>query len=142
FRRTIAVDDKYLFTIRDEVTNRGTAPVTMYPYGLVSRHGVPKIEGYYILHEGLIGIFGDQGLKEETYAKIDEKKKITFDADKTWLGITDKYWAATLLPDHAAKVHAESAAGETGGLKTYQTFYNLDATMVAPGATAAVGGRL
>ena len=70
FRRTIAVDDKYLFTVKDEVVNKGAAPVTLYPYALISRHGTPKLEGYYILHEGLIGVFGDKGLQEETYAKM------------------------------------------------------------------------
>src|SRR5437660_6042903 len=30
FRRTISVDDRYLFTIKDEVTNTGNAPVTLY----------------------------------------------------------------------------------------------------------------
>ena len=69
FRRTIAVDDKYLFTIKDEVVNKGAAPVTLYPYALISRHGTPPTLGYYILHEGLIGVFGDKGLQEETYAE-------------------------------------------------------------------------
>src|SRR5205807_5206927 len=54
FRRTIAIDDKYLFTIKDEVANTGAAPVTLHPFALISRHGTPKIEGFYILHEGLI----------------------------------------------------------------------------------------
>src|SRR5438876_7684873 len=61
FRRTISVDDKYLFTVRDEVANKGAAPVTLYPFARVARHGTPKIEGYYILHEGLIGFLGEQG---------------------------------------------------------------------------------
>ena len=46
FRRTISVDDKYLFTVKDEVANNGRAPVTLYPYALISRHGTPKVEGY------------------------------------------------------------------------------------------------
>ena len=60
FRRTISVDDKYMFTVRDEVVNKGAEPATLYPYALMSRHGHPKLEGFYILHEGLIGVFGDQ----------------------------------------------------------------------------------
>jgi YidC/Oxa1 family membrane protein insertase len=64
FRRTIAIDDRYLFTIKDDVTNVGNAPVTLYPFALISRHGTPKVSGYYILHEGLIGYLGDQGLQE------------------------------------------------------------------------------
>src|SRR5580700_1572664 len=65
FTRTIAVDDHYLFTIKDQVANKGSAPVTVFPYGLISRHGTPPVLGYYILHEGLIGVMGDQGEKEE-----------------------------------------------------------------------------
>jgi hypothetical protein len=54
FRRTIAIDERYLFTVKDDVSNIGNAPVTLYPFALISRHGTPKVSGYYILHEGLI----------------------------------------------------------------------------------------
>ncbi len=107
FRRTIAVDDKYMFTLKDEVLNKGTAPVTLYPYGLISRHGTPETLGYYILHEGMIGVFGDKGLQEETYADVEKKKAISYSAVNSWLGITDKYWAATLIPDTKIKVDAK-----------------------------------
>src|SRR3984893_10666020 len=72
FRRTLSIDDRYLFSIKDDVTNVGTAPVTLYPFALISRHGTPKVAGYYILHEGLIGYLGDQGLQEYAYKKIDD----------------------------------------------------------------------
>src|SRR4030088_2575569 len=76
FRRTISIDDRYLFTIKDDVTNVGNAPVTLYPFALISRHGTPQVSGYYILHEGLIGYLGDQGLQEYTYKKIDDAKEV------------------------------------------------------------------
>src|SRR6202034_1298753 len=142
FRRTIAVDDHYLFTIRDDVVNKGAAPVTLFPYALISRHGAPKVLGYYILHEGLIGVMGDQSLQEETYKKIEEKKSESWDATDVWLGFTDKYWAAALLPDTDAKVHARFSAGEAGGQKTYQTDYLLDPQTIAPGATGTANARL
>jgi YidC/Oxa1 family membrane protein insertase len=143
FRRTVSVDEKYLFTVKDEVANKGAAPVTLYPYATIERHGAPKIEGYYILHEGLIGLLGEQGLKEETYAKMDEKKTVNFDnVTNGWLGITDKYWAAALLPDTAAKLQARFAERPLGTLKTYQTGYFLDAQTIAPGATASASARL
>ena len=140
FRRTIAVDDKYLFTIKDEVVNKSDKPVSLYPYALISRHGTPQTLGYYILHEGLIGMFGDKGLQEVTYKKIEDKKVITFDATNAWLGITDKYWAAVLLPDTDAHLIAQFPADTLGTLKTYQTDYLLDAQTIAPGATG-IGGR-
>ena len=142
FRRTISVDDKYLFTARDEVLNKTEAPVTLFPYALVSRHGMPKIEGFYILHEGFIGVMGDQGLKEESYKTVEEKKEIKFSAVNGWLGFTDKYWATTLLPDTSAKLAARFSSGLAGATKTYQTDYLLDPQTIAPGATGAADMRL
>ena len=76
FRRTIAVDDKYLFTLKDEVTNKSAKPDRSYPYALISRHGTPHTAGYYILHEGLIGVLlGDSGLQEFTYKNIEDKRR-------------------------------------------------------------------
>ena len=57
-----------MFTIDDKVANTGSDPVTVYPYALVSRHGIPQVKGYYILHEGLIGVV-DNGLEEISYKK-------------------------------------------------------------------------
>ena len=142
FTRTIAVDEHYLFTVKDDVANNSDNPVTLFPYALISRHGTPQVQGYYILHEGLIGVMGDQGLQEETYKKIEDKKSETWDVTNAWLGITDKYWAATLLPDTDAKVRARFSAGETGGTKTYQTDYLLQPQTIAPGATGSANARL
>ncbi|MGB8237069.1 MAG: membrane protein insertase YidC, partial [Pseudolabrys sp.] len=142
FRRTIAVDDKFLFTIKDEVTNKGANPVTLYPYALISRHGTPQTLGYYILHEGLIGVLGDSGLQEFTYKNIEEKKLVNFDVTNGWLGITDKYWAATLLPDNTARLKARFSTGMLGNIRTFQTDYLLDAQTIAPGATTVANGRL
>jgi YidC/Oxa1 family membrane protein insertase len=142
FHRTIAVDDKYLFTVTDEVANKGSAPVTLFPYSLISRHGTPHTLGYYILHEGLLGVMGDHGLQESTYSDIEKKKEILFDVTNGWLGITDKYWAAALLPDTAAHLRARFSFGMLGTQKTYQSDYLLDPVTVAPGATGSANARL
>lgn len=142
FRRTISVDDKYLFTVQDEVRNAGNAPVTLFPYALISRHGTPHTLGYYILHEGLIGVLGKEGLQEITYSDIEKRKVVTYDVTNAWLGITDKYWAATLLPDTAAHLKARFSADQRGNLKTYQADYLLDPQTIAPGSSATVSARL
>jgi YidC/Oxa1 family membrane protein insertase len=142
FRRSVAVDDRYLFTIRDEVRNNGAAPVSLHPYALISRHGTPETLGYYILHEGLIGVLGDQGLQEITYKTVEEKKAINFDVTNAWFGITDKYWAATLLPEPSAHLRARFSSSMLGTIKTYQTDYLLDQQTIAPGASASATARL
>ncbi|MEA2934290.1 MAG: YidC/Oxa1 family rane protein insertase [Variibacter sp.] len=141
FRRTIAVDDKYLFTVKDEVTNSGSTPVSLFPYALISRHGTPPTLGYYILHEGLVGVLDDK-LQEYAYSDVDKKKTIAFDTKNGWLGITDKYWAATLIPDTNAHLKARFAMNQLGQTKTYQTDYLLDLRTVAPGATESFDTRM
>jgi YidC/Oxa1 family membrane protein insertase len=142
FRRTIAIDDRYLFTIKDEVTNVGSAPVTLYPFALISRHGTPQVSGYYILHEGLIGYLGDQGLQEYGYKKIDDAKSVSFNVTNGWLGMTDKYWASALLPEADAKLQARFSSNLVGTVRTYQTDYLQDAKTVAIGGTVSANARL
>src|ERR1700744_709531 len=142
FRRTISIDDRYLFTIKDEVNNVGNAPVTLYPFALISRHGTPKVSGYYILHEGLIGYLGDQGLQEYAYKKIDDAKSVAFKVTDGWLGMTDKYWASALLPDTGAQLNARFSSNLTGAVRTYQTDYLQDAQTIAIGGTGSANARL
>jgi YidC/Oxa1 family membrane protein insertase len=142
FKRTIAIDDHYLFTLKDEVSNTGNAPVTLYPYALISRHGTPETSGYYILHEGLIGVLGGDGLQEYTYKKIDEDKRKEFKATNAWLGITDKYWAATLLPASDAALQARFSSNLVGNVHTYQTDYLLEPQTIGIGGSATANARL
>ena len=142
FRRTISVDDKYLFTLKDEVANSGLTSVSLYPYALVSRQGTLLISGYYIRHEGLIGVMGDQGVQQFTYKAMEDKRLQQFNVTNAWMGITDKYWAAALLPDTTARVLAEFRADTVGAIKTYQTGYLLDQQVISPGTTGSTNARL
>ena len=148
FRRTIAIDDRYLFTIKDDVTNAGTAPVTLYPFALISRHGTPEVSGYYILHEGLIGYLGEQGpagtrLQGRRRAPVlgNGGRGFDFNVTNGWLGITDKYWAAALLPDTTARLKARFLA-EPGAKVRYQTDYLQDPQTIAIGGTGSANARL
>jgi len=142
FRRTISIDDRYLFSIKDDVSNVGSAPVTLYPFALISRHGTPQVAGYYILHEGLIGYLGEQGLQEYGYKKIDDAKAVSFKVTDGWLGITDKYWASALLPDTKAQLQARFSSNLVGTVRTYQTDYLEDPQTIAIGGTASANARL
>jgi YidC/Oxa1 family membrane protein insertase len=142
FHRTIEVDDHYLFRIKDAVENKSSNSVSLYSYGLISRFGTPHVQGYYILHEGLIGVLGDKGEQKATYSDIDKAKEQKFEATNGWLGITDKYWAAALLPNTDAKLHARFSSTLVGTEKVYQTDYALDPQTIAPGATGTADARL
>jgi YidC/Oxa1 family membrane protein insertase len=142
FRRTIAIDDRYLFTLKDDVTNIGAAPVTLYPFALISRHGTPQVSGYYILHEGLIGYLGEKGLQEYGYKKIDDAREEKFDVTNGWLGMTDKYWASALLPDTTAKLQVRYSSKAVGTSHNYQTDYLQDPQTLAIGGTISANARL
>ncbi len=97
FRKKIQLDDKFLFNISQEVENNSSKTVELFPYAQITRNKKPDdIQGFFILHEGFIGVF-DSELKENDYDDIEDKKQI-FEADNGWLGITDKYWMTALVP--------------------------------------------
>jgi YidC/Oxa1 family membrane protein insertase len=143
FHRRITVDDKYMFTITDSIENKSAAAVTLYPYALVSRHGKPKTLGYSILHEGMIGVIGDSGVEEPTYDSIEKEPKATKSLSGTggWLGFTDKYWAATIIPDQQTPFDATFSARGTA-FKIYQTDFLAQPLTIARGASGKTTSRV
>ncbi len=97
FEKKISLDEKFLFVVNQKITNNTEKTYNFYPYGQIIRNIAPKVTNFYILHEGLLGVFDDQ-LVEEDYEDI-EKKKYSIKAKSGWLGITDKYWITSLIPE-------------------------------------------
>lgn len=147
FRRTLSVDNEYMFKVVDEVENRTSSEVALLPYARVHRVGTPKSQAFYILHEGLIGVSGAEGLQEVTYAdaiKNTIPKKIE-NVTGGWLGLTDKYWAATLIPDQKETYRATYSAMKAsapGELEAYQADYLRGAVVIPPNARKGVEGHL
>ena len=97
FTKTISLDEKYLFKIKQKVKNNTSSEVSLYPYAQITRNKKPDdVMGFYILHEGFIGVF-DGELKEDDYDDVKDKK-IVRNSDNGWLGITDKYWVTAIVP--------------------------------------------
>jgi YidC/Oxa1 family membrane protein insertase len=141
FERLIELDENYMFTVTQRVVNNGEAPVTLSPYGLVSRTGTPDILGFYILHEGLLGVV-DETLKEIDYDDLVEDGPEQFTSTGGWLGITDKYWLVALVPDQERTINAEFHYTGSGGQDKYQTDYIYQAVSIVPGASVQVTSRL
>ncbi len=141
FTRTISVDQDYMFTVEDAVENRGSASISLNAFALISRHGEPKVEGLYILHEGPIGVLGEAGLEEWTYSNLLDDGDQQFKAKTGWLGITDKYWAAVLVPPQGSDYTA-SFKRFAEPLVSYQTDYIQPSVAIAPGATTRVKSHL
>ncbi len=141
FERLIELDENYMFTVTQRVVNNGETPVTLSPYGLVSRTGTPDILGFYILHEGLLGVF-DETLKEIDYDDLVEDGPVSKTSTGGWLGITDKYWLVALVPDQERSIDARFLHDNRDGTDKYQTDYIYQAVSIVPGASVQVTSRL
>jgi YidC/Oxa1 family membrane protein insertase len=134
FEQVIAVDRDFLFTIVQRVRNTSAAPLTVRPFGLVSRKGEGTETNAYNLHVGPIGVM--DGTLRDTEVNYDEllsEGPQRYSSTGGWLGITEKYWLAALIPDQKARVEARfAAAGDQ-----FQTDYLAPPLVVAPGASAA-----
>jgi len=139
FTKRFELDSDYMFTIKRSVTNNTDKPVTLYPYGLISRWGTPPTLGYYILHEGPIGVLGGK-LEEWKYSHVAEEGKAEFESTGGWLGITDKYWLASLIPEQDLAVKAGFRHEVQGD--RYQADYRGGAVTLAPGQSSEVTDRL
>ncbi|EAQ13004.1 MULTISPECIES: membrane protein insertase YidC [Maritimibacter] len=149
FRRTISVDEDYLFTVRQSVENGSDIAQRLAPYGLIARHGEPSnLKGFFILHEGVIRQ-DDTELSEIDYKdarELDRDPREGAPAEATaitengWVGFTDHYWETILVPESGQPYTAVVKYVE--GADIYQTEVRLPTIEVAPGATAEVSTRL
>jgi YidC/Oxa1 family membrane protein insertase len=143
FRRTISVDEDYMFTIRQEVENTTEAGVLLYPYGLVARHGEPRTSRMFILHEGLIGFFGEDGLAELDYDDVRDDGTTQYrDVSGGWLGITDKYWAATLIPSGLDNFRGEFRMDQILAGESFVAAYLGGGYEVPPGSSVGIENQL
>ncbi|MBX3582452.1 MAG: membrane protein insertase YidC [Rhizobiaceae bacterium] len=138
FKRTIAVDQNYMFTVSDTVSNAGTSDVALSAYGRITRFDKPLHSSTYVLHEGLIGVTGEEGLQEISYGSIEDDKQIVpGKSSDGWLGITDKYWAATLVPPGKQPFQPRFSYFDDGRPR-YQADYLTDPVAVPVGQSATL----
>jgi YidC/Oxa1 family membrane protein insertase len=145
FTRKISINEDYLITFDDSVASNLDSAITMYPYGLVRRQGTPSMSGLYILHEGPLGVF-DETLDEQDYSDLKEAPaggiKIETAEAGGWIGITDKYWLAALLPSQQNKF-TFSFQSLPGKADRYQADYiDNSGRILAAGGAVSTQGRL
>ncbi len=147
FRRTISVDDQYMFDIEQSVENSTGETVRLAPYGIIARHGEPETTGFYLLHEGVVRA-SDGEIEELNYSDMPDFPVVPGDGpveiidvkENGWIGFTDKYWMTALIPQPGQPF--TSVAKYTPGNDTYQTDARLPAMDVAAGQTAVMNTSL
>ena len=131
FQKKIELDDEFLFKITQKIKNNSKNSYQFFPYGQITRNIKPEVTPIYILHEGFLGVFGDE-LKEMDYEDV-EKEKYTTNNSKGWLGITDKYWLTALVPEKGKNFKSEFLFKDD---KYKANFIIKDPVILNPGSSA------
>ncbi|MCX7286917.1 MAG: membrane protein insertase YidC [Rhodobacterales bacterium] len=148
FLREIAVDEDYMFTVTDTVENTSTAPVALQHYGIIARHGLPKLQKIFVVHEGAVAR-ADGELTETDYADMTEFEvspnegvpaKVTEAMVDGWVGFTDHYWMTTLIPEQGKPYKQVLKYVPQAGI--YQAEVRPPAVSLAPGDKTTSSIRL
>ena len=154
FERTISVDDNYMFTYTDRVVNNGSSSYTLAPYGIIRRHGEYKsfldatdpgsAQDSMIVHQGLIGVI-DNDLKLRKYNKLEDGEGIKGNSSAErggWIGLTDKYWMAALVPRQGEAFDAEFDLTGTDDNPVFQIRTDGAAVTVPAGGEISIEHRI
>jgi YidC/Oxa1 family membrane protein insertase len=143
FIRKISIDDEYVFAVTQSIQNASATPVAIIPYARVQRQDTPKTDGFWVFFEGMIGIH-DEKLTELHYKDLaGEAKPTVQDATGGWLGFTDKYWAAVLIPDQTKLTTQTFQHLKQNDRDVYQIDYlSKDAIVIPAGGTGQYQDQL
>ncbi len=136
FTRTFSIDSNYMFTIDQTVRNKGSKQVNLNPFGFISRGGMPETTGFYILHEGLLGVSQSQ-LSEIDYDELKEKGQIKQNSKGGWIGITDKYWLTALVPSQHKTVQSRFLHHTQNSEDKFQVDYLGDQKILTPNSSVS-----
>ncbi len=141
FKLAIALDRNYMFSVRQNVVNNSGHDIGLYPYAYINRaYHESRQQQNAILHEGPLGVMGGT-LNEVGYKDLRDKHNIAYENVNGWLGITDKYWLAALIPnDNNYKITFSHYI--KGGADRYQTDYLGTEQTIASGKESSYDVRL
>ncbi len=147
FTRTIAVDDKFMFTVTNAVTNRSAATVQLAPYATIQRQGLPQLSPIGVIHEGGIGVLGegqDAGriplvsgsthtLRLQPFKNWKKAGETDVNSTGGWIGVTDHYWLSALIPDQKETVKGSFRVTTINNTDVFETNYTGTPRTLAPG---------
>ena len=149
FKISYELDKNYMFSIKQEIINESDQNLELFPYRLIKRINTPDTINFFILHEGLISLLNDE-LLEKDYDDLSDdcssnnNVKSSYCDNKStggWLGMTDKYWMATLIPEQTQKINANFRHGNNGR-DNYRTGYVGEIFNISTGQSIEYKGEL
>ncbi|AXI45181.1 membrane protein insertase YidC [Sulfitobacter sp. SK012] len=142
FSKEIAVDEDFMFTITQSVTNTSDSPASMAPYGILARHGEPTdLKNFFILHEGVVAM-GDGEYSEINWDDMPDfefaeregaRAQVKQITENGWIGFTDHYWMGALIPAQGSAFKSVAKYDERRDI--YQAETVMPTQTVAPQAT-------
>ena len=149
FKIIFEIDKNYLFNITQIIENNSSKSLKVFPYRLIKRINLPETINFFILHEGLISQLDGKLLEKKYDDLLDDcssaasGKKLFCDQKSTggWLGFTDKYWMATLIPDQEKTINANFRHGNNGR-DNFRVGYVGEITTISSNSSLSFNGKL
>ena len=141
FRIAYSIDANYLITAKQTIANTGTAPVSASSFALIDRLGKPTDpheQDSWTIHVGPTGYLGGKSVFDVNYKDLDEGTSAKYDS-AGWLGFTDKYWLAAVVPANGERV---SASITSPAPNNYQTLFARQFGQIAPGQQVTTTTRI
>jgi YidC/Oxa1 family membrane protein insertase len=126
----LSVDDAYLFTIDQRVTNPTAGALAARPWALVSRANASHDRSSWTMHIGPVGVFNGAANYSWTYQDLDKDGDQRLGSKGGWIGFGDKYWLTAIIPDQASSVDSSFRHTPSGG---FQADYSPQPALVPPG---------
>lgn len=141
-RRNISIDDRYLLTIEDTVTNTSSTEIALQRKGVSRQHSLPDdLTNFFIIQEGPISIL-DNKYNDMKYKALQKKAVWTEQGQSGWVGLTDKYWLSAAIAPQDRLMTAERRFRTINDQGVYETSYALSAVTLTPGATITSTGYM
>ncbi|HHL43466.1 MAG TPA: hypothetical protein ENJ42_07610, partial [Hellea balneolensis] len=134
-RRTVSVDDRYLITLADKVTNTSDKEISLVRKGTARQHDLPdELTGFFIIQEGPIAVVDDK-LVDMKYTKLAKKRRLTTEGKAGWVGLTDRYWLTAAIAPQGPQMTADFRFRNLNGHDVYEAAYKLEPTTLSPGVS-------
>ncbi|AIF81874.1 membrane protein insertase [endosymbiont of Acanthamoeba sp. UWC8] len=138
---TISLDENFMFDIKQETKNQSDKPIKIQPYSLISRSHIESKDKNMIIHEGAIGVFNNS-LKEVSFEDLSSERKLKYENNINWLGFSDKYWLAAIIPGQDQVRRGSFIAFKDGDLERFQADIIQNTLEVKSNASAVQNVKL
>jgi len=133
--RTVSIDDKFLITLADKVTNTSAGEKTITRKGIARQHNLPDdLTNFFIIQEGPISVV-DKKYHDQKYKGLKKKSSWTETGEAGWAGLTDKYWFIGNVAPQGNTIKASYNFRSINDQDVYETSYTLNPVTLTAGRT-------